>query len=97
MSEPSPTEQHDDYPSRLDWVYTKRGQNRLWAILWILCGLSVLLEVIAWVSGWTQENEVPGVFAVLGFTSCMFMIYLAKWLGKVLKVRPDFYGKEELE
>ncbi|MCB1095237.1 MAG: hypothetical protein KDN22_06620 [Verrucomicrobiae bacterium] len=91
----------EDYPSKLDWVYTAQGKRRLWWFLGGVCALTLAIELVYWIFRPTAEpghgNEAatsfPGEFALLGFVSCTIMIVVAKLLGYVLKVSPDFYGK----
>ncbi|MGK0189752.1 MAG: hypothetical protein ACI9R3_005569 [Verrucomicrobiales bacterium] len=91
------TTEADDHPSKLDWVYTDSGKRRLWWFLWGACALTLVVALIYWFASSSEEHTTsyPGEFAVLGFVSCTIMIILAKVLGYVLKVRPDFYAKEE--
>jgi hypothetical protein len=104
MSEPETiaTTVADDYPSKLDWVYSAQGKRRLWWFLGGACALTLVVELIYWVfkpvaeSGHEADGtSFPGEFALLGFVSCTIMIVLAKLLGYVLKVNPDFYDKED--
>ena len=87
-----------DDASPLDWVYTDAGKRKLWMILGSMCAVSYALEMIYWLFHIEDRHEgdlFPGAFAVVGFGCCTGMIYLAKWLGKFLKVRPDYYEEEE--
>ena len=104
MSETDPvtSPRPSDPPSKLDWVYTAKGKRLLWGVLLGACVLSFMVELVHWVAtgGFAvgtggESGPMPGGFALLGFVSCTIMIYAAKWLGRILKVRPDFYGKEE--
>lgn len=91
------TTEADKYPSKLDWVYTDIGKRRLWGFLWGTCALTLVVELIYWFTSNAEEHTTsfPGEFALLGFVSCTIMIILAKLMGYVLKVQPDFYDKED--
>lgn len=98
MSDEETKAKADDYPSALDWVYTDAGKRKLWWFLGSLCAASFGIELLYGVIHLDEMKPgdlFPGAFMILGFVSCTAMIYIAKWLGKFLKVKPDFYGKEE--
>lgn len=40
-------------------------------------------------------NHVPAFYALWGFVSCVLIIYVSKWLGKVfIQTREDYYDAQ---
>ncbi len=67
-------------------------KKRLWQIMWILCGLSLLLELfVKRKSHFPPIDSIFGFYALLGFVSCTISILVAKGLGFFLKKKEDYY------
>jgi len=90
---------NDDPEKEKDWVYRDSTKKLLMRLLLAGCLLSVLAELLVLDrKGKFGVDGFFGFYAALGFLSCTIMIFVAKALGLVLKVRPDFYetaNKEE--
>ena len=83
-----------------DWFDKKHNQKKLWWVLWIICGLTLVPQIIQAIGGHMPHGHFgafdswPGFSAVLGFLACAVSIIVAKGLGKFLKVREDFYNDD---
>ena len=73
--------------------------RRFWIALWLTCGASVLLELLAHRhvhfknvdSDFASATNWFGFYVALGFVACSGAILLAKGLGLLLKKKEDFY------
>lgn len=76
-----------------DFIETPKGKKTLWAILWGVCGLSVLLGFLAYPEPHFAFDGFFGFYALLGFVSCAVLILVAKVLGFGLKKSEDYYDR----
>jgi len=88
----------DDTETEKDWVYRDSTKKLLMRLLLVGCVLSVLAELFVLDrKGKFGVDGFFGFYAFIGFVSCTIMIFVAKLLGLVLKVRPDYYEKNGKE
>jgi len=78
----------DFEPGYFDQPKTKK---MLWAILWGVCILSVVLELFIHKESHFEATDFFGFYAVLGFVACSVCILVAKGLGLFLKKPEDYY------
>lgn len=74
-----------DYFDRPDVI------RKLWILLYIVCGLTVLAEVFVHRHPHFGFDGFFGFNAVLGFVSCAVLILFAKLVALFLKSREDYY------
>jgi len=74
-----------DYFDRPDVI------RKLWILLYIVCGLTVLAEVFVHRHPHFGFDAFFGFNAVLGFVSCAVLILFAKLVALFLKSREDYY------
>ena len=74
-----------DYFDRPDVI------RKLWILLYIVCGLTVLAEVFAHRHPHFGFDGFFGFNAVLGFVSCAVLILFSKLVALLLKSREDYY------
>ena len=67
--------------------------RKLWAFLYISCGLSILPEFFLRREGHLGFDGFFGFYGLLGFVACVVLILFAKLIGMVLKVGEDYYDK----
>ena len=63
-----------------------------WVALGVLTVISLILEftfLADYDSHWW--NSIPAFYAIWGFLSCIVIIYVSKWLGKLLIFRKENY------
>ena len=63
-----------------------------WVALGILTLISLILEftyLADYDSHWW--NSIPAFYAIWGFLSCIVIIYVSKWLGKMFIFRKENY------
>lgn len=63
-----------------------------WIALGVLTVISLILEFVFladYDSHWW--NTIPGFYIYWGFLSCVVIIYVSKWLGKLLIFRSEEY------
>ena len=86
----------EDSDKDIGWFYKPSSKRLLWTILGLVCGISLIAEFFIYPRhGYFHLDEGLGFYAMLGFTACTLMIFGAKGVGYLLKVRPDFYEKED--
>ena len=73
--------------------------RKFWIVLWITCGVSVLLELAVHRHRYFEDNTSFlakmsnwfGFYVALGFIACTASILFAKLLGFFLKASEDYY------
>ena len=63
-----------------------------WTALGILTVISLILEftlLADYKSHWW--NYIPGFYIIWGFLSCVLIIYVSKWLGKLFIFKNEQY------
>jgi len=63
-----------------------------WVVLGVLTVISLILEftfLADYDSHWW--NSIPAFYAIWGFLSCIVIIYVSKWLGKLFIFRKENY------
>jgi hypothetical protein len=63
-----------------------------WVALAVLTIISLILEftfLADYDSHWW--NSIPAFYAIWGFLSCIVIIYVSKWLGKLFIFRKENY------
>lgn len=63
-----------------------------WVALGVLTIISLILEftfLADYDSHWW--NKIPAFYAIWGFLSCIVIIYVSKWLGKLFIFRKENY------
>ncbi len=76
-----------------DFDFFDKPKNRklLWFLLWVTCGLTVVLELVAHPVHHFGFADIFSFNAILGFVACALLILLAKLLGFFLKKPEDYY------
>ena len=74
-----------DYFDRPDVI------RKLWILLYVVCGLTVLAEVFVHRHPHFGFDGFFGFNAVLGFVSCALLILFSKLVALFLKSREDYY------
>ncbi len=65
--------------------------RKLWIMLYIICGLTVVAEFFAHRHPHFGFDGFFGFSAVLGFVSCAALILFSKLVALLLKAREDYY------
>ena len=65
--------------------------KKLWILLYVVCGLTVLMELFAHRHPHFGFDGFFGFNAVLGFVACAALIIIAKGIGYILKKGEDYY------
>lgn len=65
----------------------------LWALLYITCGVLVILDLFIPKEGAFGFDRFFGFYSLLGFVSCAVLILFSKLLGIFLKKREDYYDR----
>ena len=80
-------------PPRKEFDFFDRPKVRraLWISLYAVCGLSIIPDLFTHRHPHFGFDGFIGFYAVFGFTACAVLILLAKVIGKVLKVKEDYY------
>jgi len=79
--------------SKKEFDYFDRPEviRKLWVLLYVVCGLTVLAEIFAHRHPHFGFDGFFGFNAVLGFVSCAVLILLSKLVAFFLKSREDYY------
>ena len=84
----------------LGYFYRKKTKQRLWAVLILICVISLLLEIPLHRHSHFAEKGLQSIdgmfsfFAILGFFACVLLIVISNALGKILKVKEDYYDRD---
>lgn len=78
----------------LDFLY----QRRTW-LRWLFIALLVLLLIVDALPvlvdkehAHTAAEKIPGFWALFGFASCVVIVFVSKWFGRLgILRREDFY------
>ena len=62
-------------------------------MLWVVCGLMIIPDLFTHRHPHFGFDGFIGFYALFGFVACAVLILLAKLIGRVLKVREDYYDK----
>ena len=66
-------------------------KRKLWILLYVVCGLTVIPDFFIHKHPHFGFDGFFGFYAIFGFVSCAVLILLAKVIGRVLKVKEDYY------
>jgi len=66
----------------------------LWVLLWGVCILFLLLELVVHRHNHFEAEGFFGFYALLGFAACSCCILIAKGLGLFLKKGEDYYDAD---
>jgi low affinity Fe/Cu permease len=63
-----------------------------WIALGILTVISLIVE-FTMLAGYDSHwwNKIPGFYIIWGFISCVAIIYISKWLGKLFILSDEDY------
>lgn len=71
-----------------------------WGILWGICGLTLVLELILphrhshfAVEGFKTIDAAPGFFAAIGLFGVIFIVIISNKIGQVLQKKEDYYDR----
>ena len=78
-----------------EFDYFDRAQvkRKLWILLWGVCGLTIIPDLFTHRHPHFGFDGFIGFYALFGFVTCAVLILLAKLIGRVLKVKEDYYDK----
>jgi hypothetical protein len=81
--------------SKKEFDYFDRPQvkRKLWILLWGVCGLTIIPDLFTHRHPHFGFDGFIGFYALFGFVTCAVLILLAKLIGRVLKVKEDYYDK----
>ena len=66
-------------------------KRRLWILLYVVCALSIVPDIFVDRHPHFGFDGFIGFYAILGFVSCAILILLSKLIGRILKVKEDYY------
>jgi len=76
-----------------DYFDRPETQKKLWIILYIACGLLIVPDFFTHRYSYFGIDSFFGFYALVGFASCAVLILFSKLIGRVLKVKEDYYDK----
>lgn len=76
-----------------DYFDRPETQKKLWIILYIACGLLIVPDFFTHRHSYFGIDSFFGFYALVGFASCAVLILFSKLIGRVLKVKEDYYDK----
>jgi len=76
-----------------DYFDRPEAKRKLWILLWVVCGLTIIPDLFTHRHPHFGFDGFIGFYALFGFITCAALILLAKLIGRVLKVREDYYDK----
>lgn len=76
-----------------DFFDHPKVRRALWILLYAVCGVSILPDFFTHRHPHFGFDGFVGFYAVFGFAACAVLILLAKVIGKVLKVKEDYYDQ----
>ena len=79
--------------TNMDNGYFDRQETKklLWNILWITCGLSLVLGLFVKQKSYFPIDDFYGFYALLGFMACAFSIIISKGVGFIFKRKENHY------
>ena len=83
-----------------DWFDKPKNRKLLWFLMYAVCGLSVVLDVVLYFMHkkhphFEPYDKLPGFYAVLGFLACAVSILASKFLGFGLKKPVTYYDDSQ--
>ena len=83
-----------------DWFDQPKNRKLLWILLYAVCGVSVVIDVVLYLMHkkhphFEPYDNLPGFYAVLGFLACAVSILVAKFVGFGLKKPCDYYDNDD--
>lgn len=81
---------------KMDSGYFDRPETKkiLWRILWLTCGLSLVLGLFVKQKSYFPLDDFYGFYALLGFLVSGISILIVKGLGFVLKRKENHYDDD---
>lgn len=79
--------------SGFDYFDRPETRKRLWLLLYIGCGLTIIPDFFAHRQPHFGIDGFFGFYAILGFASCAVLILFSKLVGLILKVKEDYYDR----
>lgn len=81
--------------SNKEFDYFDRPENirKLWVLLYVICGLTVVLDFFTHRHSWFGVDGIFAFYAGLGFVSCAALILFSKLVGLFLKVKEKYYDR----
>jgi len=76
-----------------DYFDRPETQKKLWIILYIACGLLIVPDFFTHRHPYFGFDSFFGFYALVGFASCAVLILFSKLIGRVLKVKENYYDK----
>lgn len=76
-----------------DYFDRPQVKRKLWILLWGVCGLTIIPDLFTHRHPHFGFDGFIGFYALFGFVTCAVLILLAKLIGRVLKVKEDYYDK----
>jgi len=71
-----------------------KGRTKIGLILLAILSLIGEFSIAAPVHQEVWWERIPGFFALLGFFGCLFLLFFAKAMGKILlRKREDYYDR----
>lgn len=69
-------------------------------VLWVfygICGLLVAADFVVHRHTEFRWEGLPGFYPLYGFVGCVILVFVAKWMRKLLMRPEDYYDRRELE
>ena len=68
-------------------------KRKLWILLFVVCVLTVVPDFFIHKHPHFGFDGFIGFYAIFGFVACAVLILLSKVIGRVLKVKEDYYDR----
>lgn len=68
-------------------------RRKLWILLFVVCALTVVPDFFIHRHPHFGFDGFIGFYAVFGFVACAALILISKIIGRVLKVKEDYYDQ----
>ena len=68
-------------------------RRKLWILLLVVCALTVVPDFFLHKHPHFGFDGFTGFYALFGFVSCAVLILLSKLIGRILKVKEDYYDR----
>ncbi|MGF1605320.1 MAG: hypothetical protein ACFB22_03190 [Rhodothalassiaceae bacterium] len=75
------------------WLVRPTTIRWIWRISIAVLTLTVLAQIVIPIKGHFGVDGWFAFAAVYGFASCAAMVFVARWLGFLLKRREDYYDR----
>lgn len=76
---------------RTHWLVRPETIRLLWRVFIAILVLSVLAQIFVAMHPHFSAEGIFGFYASYGFVACVAMVMVAKWLGRLIKRRDDYY------